>query len=309
MGTQHIMNLRYLEAWENQPLIRASVLDNQRGLIWFLEFLFAIIAIILCTTFQTSTGYQIGCKVEHQLTANTNETLNGFVYVFHKIYYPFRLDHNPADIINNNTFAESECFDVSKAQNQPGDFYKSAQFFVTVGVFSLMVTAGHLYYYGIRGETFKLQLQRPFNFWSTTTLSLFMPSLPLLMTFFWFVSTCVWTNAVFIMKKASNANLWLHYSRYSPCQKNGTLFMRPTIYLCDADYGEVLEGVNEFDESDFKGSYGSAHASILFGLFNFFLWTFYSWNITQESRKTTDGNHLDSSRKTSDVEQSAYDAI
>ena len=113
----------------------AQALKEPRGFIRCLEWIFALAAFTTCVNFSTNCGYTITCM------ASPSEAIQ----IVHPIQYPFKLDELKTRIIKPQNV--SLCFDVKKAENQPGDFQSNAEFFVFTGVITWLGSTAWLIVY------------------------------------------------------------------------------------------------------------------------------------------------------------------
>lgn len=238
---------------QEQLPIGTTVMDTQvlkepRGFIRCLEWIFALVAFATCANFSTTCGYKLTCNV------------NQGADVVHNIYYPFKLDGVPATInFHDSGATKSDCFDVKKAQIQPGDFHSDAQFFVFTGVIAWLGATACLVIYVFFSQRYLDDNKRApmIDFCFTVIVAVC-----------WLSASAAWANGVIGLKSAAEES-WLTTSKFSPCETNDGAFVNTNISACD---------------TNLTGSYGGANASILLGFLNFFLWASNLWFIYKETQ-------------------------
>ncbi|KAL3320193.1 hypothetical protein Ciccas_001131 [Cichlidogyrus casuarinus] len=213
-----------------------EVLKEPRGFIKLLEFLFAILA------FATTTNY--GSSVD--FTAECNNTSHDLHF---PISYPFRLDEYKG-------IKKDPCSDTSDPKTFFGDFSSNAQFYVFIGVMSMLYSLAALVLYIFYSSKYEqTKMIKKIDLIITGVFS-----------FGFFISSVAWSFGVSNLK---------YYSSF------------------DQLVGQLTDGsTHNFAKFDAKSIavFGGLNVSLIFGYFNCFLWASNMWFIVKELRKEPDSD-------------------
>ena len=211
---------------------RFRVLFEPRGFIRFLQFILSIVAFATASGFSTVLTFHLSCS--------TTKT----VKVEYPIDYPFRINENP------QTF--KDCDNKSQSATLEGDFSPSAQWFVSVGVFSFLLSLASMVFYVLFESTFRLSHERIITIGDFAITCLF--------TFFWLTAASAWAKA-----------------------SNDLKYFTTTDYLVKLPPFDKVCASKDQNCRFIQIASSKLSASVAFGFLNMFLWASNIWFVYKES--------------------------
>lgn len=214
--------------------LRFRVLAEPRGFIRFLQFILSIVAFATTSGFETMRGFILKC--EGQDTQN----------IIFPVAYPFRIDEYAATFTTCDT-------NKNVSMVLEGDLSSSAQWFVTVGVFSFLLSLASIVFYVAYESSFRLSHER------LVTIGDFVATV--IFAFLWLTAASAWAWGTNQIKTLTDFDYVSKISPYSvQCQ---------------------ITGVNCRNQGSFQSS--KLSASVAFGFLNLFLWISNVWFVYKES--------------------------
>jgi len=210
---------------------RFRVLLEPRGFIRFLQFILSIVAFATASGFSTIVKFHINCDNKDPFSVD------------YPVDYPFRIDEH------ENTF--TDCANVTRNAKIEGDFSPSAQWFVSVGVFSFLLSLASMVFYVLFESSYRLSHERIITIGDFAITCLF--------TFFWLTAASAWAKA---------ANDLKHFTSQDYLVK-----LPPFDEVCTKP---------EFCRTSQLAS-SKMSASVAFGFLNMFLWASNIWFVYKES--------------------------
>ena len=211
---------------------RFRVLFEPRGFIRFLQFILSIVA------FATASGFSTILTL-HFVCPN-----NRIVKVEYPIDYPFRIDENPQEF--------EDCANTTRTGVLEGNFSPSAQWFVSVGVFSFLLSLASMVFYVLFESSYRLSHERMITIGDFAITCLF--------TFFWLTAASAWAKA---------SNDLKHFTT--------------TDYLVNLPPFDLVCANKDQNCRFTQIASSKLSASVAFGFLNMFLWASNIWFVYKES--------------------------
>ncbi|XP_075766036.1 synaptophysin-like protein 2 [Pelodiscus sinensis] len=212
--------------------LRWGRLEEPLGFVKVLQWLFAIFAFGCCGSFSGETGATVKCP----------DDVNEMTAISVQFGYPFRLARIPFEMPTCDSNGTKRTLYLM------GDFSASAEFFVTLGVFSFLYSMAALVIY-LRFHSLYAENKRlPFADFCVSVS----------FTFFWLVAAAAWGKGLSDVKGATRPSSLI--AAMSVCQFKST--------VCNAGATPAM---------------GLANISVLFGFINFILWAGNCWFVFKET--------------------------
>ncbi|CAL8275611.1 unnamed protein product [Boreogadus saida] len=208
-----------------------TILKQPLGFIKALQWIFAIFAFSTCGSYSGMFKMSVECK-------NRSESNLAIDVEFE---YPFRLHQVYFDAPTCKGERPERLFLV-------GDYSSSAEFFVTIGVFSFLYSMAALSVYCFMLEKYRENQKGPQIDFVVTAV----------FTFFWLVSSCAWAKGLSDVKTATDPDKVI-----------------PLITACD----ELENRCKEMHEPKVSG----LNTSVAFGFINLILWAGNLWFVIKET--------------------------
>jgi len=214
--------------------LRYRVLFEPRGFIRFLQFILSIVA------FATTSGFHEVLQVFFTCGGGKEQLMD------FPISYPFRIDETEQ--------AFTACDNVTqKMLRLEGDFSPPAQWFVSVGVFSFLLSMASIVFYVGFESSFRLSHER------MVTIADF--AVTVLFAFLWLTAAAAWAKGSNDLKSYTSFGMIVKIEDYaSECATKDA----------SCRLGAVLQS-------------SKISASVAFGFLNFFLWVSNIWFVYKES--------------------------
>jgi len=221
--------------------MNTEVLKQPLGFIRCLQCFFAMVAFAACANYSSYMEYNVTCLDNSTTT------------VRHTFSYPFRLDHEPPQMVKCTA---DKVFNMYA----PGDFKSDAEFFVFTGVVAFLASGALVALYVFFSRLYMDDQKKAplYDFVFTVVIAVF-----------WLSASAAWANGVITLKAVADPNSWIFVSKLSICQR-------------DASQKFVTQGVTDCAVT-FTGTFGGANASVIFGFLNFFLWASSLWFVYKET--------------------------
>jgi len=180
---------------------RTRVLLEPRGFIRVLQFVLSIVAFATTTGFSGKVGYVLKCK-------GGSPQLMEF-----PVAYPFRIDEA--------TQKFQTCDNETVVFQLYGDFSPSAQWFVSVGVLSFLLTLGSIIFYVAFESSYRMNYERYVTIGDFAITCLF--------AFFWLTAASAWAWGFGRIKYVTSSDYALSISPLAEecngnsCRTQGTL--------------------------------------------------------------------------------------
>lgn len=216
--------------------LNTRVIQEPRGFIKILTFVFAILAFATTSSFDTATELEIVCsQKEKKLDPMTP------MVVKYPIEYPFKFE-DTAIVTKTNCTKNAPSIE----QYLPMDFSSSAQFYVTVGVLSMLYSVAALAMYLTASKQYETNPLVPMVDLAATAV----------LAIFWFAGACAWAAGIRDVKTYSNPS-----------------YLKNHIGICNTAYCNTRD----------LGTWTSVHISIIFGFGNILLWVASCWFVYKET--------------------------
>lgn len=212
---------------------RYRVLLEPRGFIRLMQFILSIVAFATTTSYHENVPYSVACP---------DTSLSHIIHF--PLSYPFRISAEKQEITNCKTNQTSMI-------QLEGDFSPSAQWFVSVGVFSFLVSLASIIFYVAFESSFRLSHERIVTIGDFVVTCLF--------AFFWLTAASAWAWGL------NQIKIITENSKFQG--------MKETEFCNDPD---VVCTVLAFSTSKLS-------TSIAFGFLNLFLWISNIWFVYKES--------------------------
>ncbi|KAJ8370160.1 hypothetical protein SKAU_G00101880 [Synaphobranchus kaupii] len=206
------------------------ILKVPLGFIKVLEWIFAIFAFATCGSYSGMFKMSVDCK--NKSDSNLNIEV--------EFQYPFRL--------HQVYFDAPTCKGGQERQFLVGDYSSSAEFFVTIGVFSFLYSMAALAVYVFAFEKYRENNKAPLIDFGVTCV----------FTFMWLVSSAAWAKGLSDVKMATDPDRVVVL--IPACEKAEN--------LCREVHDPVMSGLN---------------TSVVFGFLNLILWAGNLWFVFKET--------------------------
>ncbi|KAJ8265910.1 hypothetical protein COCON_G00150090 [Conger conger] len=206
------------------------ILKVPLGFIKVLQWIFAIFAFATCGSYSGMFSMSVQCK--NKSLSNLNIKV--------EFEYPFRL--------HQVYFDAPTCTGGEERQFLTGDHSSSAEFFVTIGVFSFLYSMAALAVYIFAFEKYRENNKAPLIDFGVTCV----------FTFMWLVSSAAWAKGLSDVKMATDPELLT--KNIPACTKEGN--------ECREIHDPVMSGLN---------------TSVVFGFLNLILWGGNLWFVFKET--------------------------
>ncbi|XP_059091695.1 synaptophysin-like protein 2 isoform X4 [Tigriopus californicus] len=225
-------------------IMDTAVLQEPRGFMRALQWLFAICAFGSCADFDTIMRYTVTCP-------------NGDIKeIQHNATYPF--------VLSKQQTVNVTCGESGPAiyLDPPGDFSSDAAFFVFTGVISFLATMAILIVYVFFSPVYENESKKAplVDFCFTVVIAVF-----------WLSASAAWANGLSGMKHVYGGD-WLHAANKCPFPPGGG----------PAEASSVEYAFTACQVLD-SGHYGLANVSVILGFLNFFLWSSNLWFLYKET--------------------------
>lgn len=224
--------------------INPLVLKEPRGMIRILQLVFAILAFVTTTSFDTKSTLQVTCPAP--LPRRGSEKVEAPVTT--KIQYPIEYPFKFQEAIVFERYNCSRNMPMIQ-QKFPMDFSSSAQFFVATGVLALLYCGGAIFVYLTKGTQYAMNPLLPVVDLAGTGL----------LALFWVAGSCAWALGVSDLK-------YYTHPRY----------LSEHIYVCN-DRSADCSTVD-------PGNWATLNISLLSGFTNAFLWCMSCWFVFKETQ-------------------------